>query len=151
MMIGMKTLAEVDLFDGMPQDQLERIEAICDEVAYTKGELIFREGDKAERLYFLLEGKVAIRVHLTSRPESVTVAMVNKECQSFGWSGVVAPYYYTASALCEGDTRVISMPGMKLIEILKREPSSGFDVMQRIAEVISGRLRNSRMVLLKTL
>ena len=109
------------------------------------------EGHEAEYIYFLLDGEVSIQVSLTSRTETVTVSLINKAFQSFGWSGVVPPHHFTATARCNEDSRILAVHGQKLIQILKREPKSGFMVMQRISEVIARRLRNSRIVLLKTL
>jgi toluene monooxygenase system ferredoxin subunit len=135
----------------MPKEELAKIAEICEETIYTNGTMIFHEGDQAEFLYILLEGKVVIRLQLTSRPESVTVAVITKTNQSFGWSSVVAPYHYTAGALCEADCTLLRIPGKELIQMLQNEPISGVVVMRRIAEVISNRLRNSRQVLLKSL
>lgn len=150
-MIPTKLLHPIGLFEEVSHGQLSKIAVISEVAKRSRGELIFSEGDRAEYLYILVEGKVAIRVQLTSRPESVTVAVLNQTHQSFGWSGVVEPYHYTASALCEEDCYLIAIPGQKLIEILRSEPASGFEVMRHISEVISSRLRNSRAVLLKTL
>ena len=150
-MIPTKFLHPVGLFEEVSHGQLSKISEISEMVEQSRGELIFTEGDRAEYLYILVEGKVAIRVKLTSRPESITVAVLNQSYQSFGWSGVVEPYHYTASALCETDCYLIAIPGERFIEILRQEPVSGFEVMRRISEVVSSRLRNSRAALLKTL
>ena len=144
-------LSEVDLFEDLPDEQIAAIAEICEEVTHSKGEMIFDEGERAGKLYILMEGRVSIRMRLTTRPQSITVSVLNSAPQSFGWSGVVAPYFYTAFALCEEDCRLLTLPGQKLIEVLRQEPVSGFEVMRRISEVISSRLRNSRMVLLKSL
>jgi CRP-like cAMP-binding protein len=81
----------------------------------------------------------------------LTVSVINQAHQSFGWSGIVSPYHFTASARCETDCRVLAIPGQKLFEILKEDPESGFHVMCKISEMISSRLRSSRQVLLKSL
>jgi len=144
-------LSEVDLFEDLPDEQIAAIAEICEEETYSKGEMIFDESEQAEKLFILMDGRVSIRMRLTSRPQSITVSILNSPPQSFGWSGVVDPYFYTAFALSEEDCRLLSLPGQKLIEVLRQEPVSGFEVMRRISEVISSRLRNSRMVLLKSL
>jgi toluene monooxygenase system ferredoxin subunit len=150
-MVSNQMLSQIDLFEGLPQKQLEAIAKISEETTCQKGELIFHEAAKAENLYILLDGKVAIRLQISSKPESITVSVINKSNQSFGWSGIIAPYHYTASALCESDCRLLAIDGQKLIQVLKQDPKSGFIVMERISEIISNRLRNSRMVLLKAM
>ena len=150
-MVSNEMLSQIDLFEGLPQNQLEAIAKISEETTRQRGELIFQEATKAEYLYVLLEGKVAIRLQISSKPQSITVSVINQTNESFGWSGMVAPYHYTASALCESDCRLLAIDGQKLIQVLKQDPRSGFIVMERISEIISNRLRNSRMVLLKSM
>ncbi len=146
-----KLLAEMSLFKDLPLDFLARIAALSKEFTYSKGDIIFREGDAAKSLYLLLSGEVTIRVNLTSRPESVTVAVATPESDSFGWSGLVPPYHYSATAVSETDSTLLKLPGAELMALLEAHPEHGFVVMRRIAEIIGNRLRNSRVAFLKTL
>lgn len=150
-MISTETLSRFSLFNGLPESLLKEIAAISTEAAYKKGEFIFREGEKADKLHFLLDGSVALRVNLTSRPESVTVSFVSSPFQSFGWSGVVPPYHYTSSAECDEDSNLLIISAEPFMKLLEQHPKAGFKVMQRIAVIIADRLRNSRQALLKTM
>lgn len=150
-MISPDTLSQFNLFNELPNSILKEIAAISREVSVKKGEFIFREGEKADKLHFLMKGSVALRVKLTSRPESVTVSFISTPYQSFGWSGVVAPHHYTSSAECEEDSSLLIIPSQPFIDILEQNPEYGFTVMKRIAEIIADRLRNSRQALLKTI
>jgi CRP-like cAMP-binding protein len=150
-MIPTETLAMFDLFKNLPDDLLKKIAAISTEKSAKKGGFIFREGEKADKLHFLINGSIALRVNLTSRPESVTVSYVSIPYQSFGWSGVVAPYHYTSSAECEEDTDLLIIPAEPFMKLMEENPEAGFKVMKRIAEIIADRLRNSRQALLKTI
>ena len=104
-----------------------------------------------KQLPTLLRGKISLRVQLTSSPASLTVAVLHNEYGSFGWSSIVEPHYYTASALCEEDSEVVAIPGVALIETLAKDPKSGFVVLQQINRVIANRLSNCRSVLLKSM
>lgn len=150
-MVPKEIVSQVDLFEGLPESQLESIAELGQVLSFSQGNYIFEEGHKADRLYILLEGKVRIHVHLTSRPETITVAVVNQRNDPFGWSAIVAPYHYTASAICDEQSRTLAITGLDLLEVLKDDPVAGITVMRRVAEVISSRLRNSRTALLKTL
>ncbi|MCB0831930.1 MAG: cyclic nucleotide-binding domain-containing protein [Bacteroidetes bacterium] len=130
---------------------MEEIAALSKEAAAKKGEIIFREGEKADKLHFLMNGSVALRVKLTSRPDSVTVSFVSSPFQSFGWSGIVPPYHYTSSAECDEDTNLLIIPADPFMKLLEKNPEHGFTIMKRISEIIADRLRNSRQALLKTL
>ena len=150
-MIDTQTLSQFSLFNGLPEPLLEEIAAMSSEVSAKKDEIIFREGETADKLHFLLNGSVALRVKLTSRPESITVSFVSTPYQSFGWSGIVAPFHYTSSAECDEDSNLLIIPAEPFMKLLESHPEAGFQVMRRITEIISDRLRNSRQALLKTI
>jgi len=150
-MISTDTLSKFSLFAGLPETLLAEIASISTETAVPKGEFIFREGESADKLHFLIKGSVVLRVKLTSRPESITVSFVSSPYQSFGWSGVVAPHHYTSSAESDEDSSLIIIPAQPFLELLEKSPEHGFAVMKRIAEIIADRLRNSRQALLKTI
>jgi CRP/FNR family cyclic AMP-dependent transcriptional regulator len=144
-------LAKVDVMKGLSSTQLERIAQICEEKNYKAGEAIHTESGKAEELYVLSKGEVELQVQLSTHNERVTVGIINRSNQCFGWSGVIAPHYYTAAAVCKVDSEILVINGKKLLEILENEPEAGFKVMKGIAMIISSRLRNCRSALLKTL
>jgi CRP-like cAMP-binding protein len=145
------TLSQFNLFNDLPESLLKEIAAMSREVSFKKGEFVFHEGESADKLHFLLSGSIALRVKLTSRPDSVTVSYISIPYQIFGWSGMVAPFHYTASAECDEDSNLLIIPSEPFMKLLAGHPEHGFNVMVRIAEVISDRLRNSRQALLKTL
>jgi CRP/FNR family transcriptional regulator len=150
-MITSEMLAEFDLFKGVSKEVLDEITGITDTIKVEKDSFVFREGDTADKLHLLLSGSIALRVKLTSRPDSVTVSFLNSRHQALGWSGVVAPNHYTASAFCEEDTELVVIPSDKFMDILDRNPEAGYKIMLRITQIISDRLRNSRQALLKTM
>ena len=150
-MATITSLADFPLFRNLPEDLLDKFAALGEELSFSQGDAIFREGESADKLHFLLAGEVVLKVKLTSRPESITVSVVSQRFESFGWSGIVPPYHYTASAICETDCKILTIPGDRIMELLEENPAAGFTVMQRLTELISSRLRNSRQALLKTL
>ena len=150
-MITKEFLAGFELFSGIPDSVLQEIASISQEVSVAKDGYVFREGKKADLLHLLVKGSIALRVKLTSRPDSVTVSIVSRPHQTLGWSGVVRPFHYTASAFCEEDSQLIAIPAKEFQDILENNPEAGYKIMLRITEIISDRLRNSRQALLKTM
>jgi CRP-like cAMP-binding protein len=144
-------LSEFPLFRDLPEELLDQIAALCDEETFSQGESVFREGDEADKLHFLLDGDIVLKVKLTSRPDSITVSAVNQRYESFGWSGIVPPFHYTASAICESDCKILTLPGKVLMKMLSDNSEAGFTVMKRLIELVASRLRTSRQALLKTL
>jgi CRP-like cAMP-binding protein len=144
-------LAEFDLFKDVSSEALKEIASISNTVKVEKGGFVFREGEQADKLHLLISGSIALRVNLTSRPDFVTVSFINKPHQTLGWSGVVSPNHYTASAVCEEDTELLVIPSDKFMKVLDARPEAGYKIMLRITHIIADRLRNSRQALLKSL
>ena len=123
-------LSEFPLFRNLPEELLDKVATLCEEAAFLQEETVFQEGEVADKLHFLLEGSIVLKVKLTSRPESITVSAVNQRYEGFGWSGIVPPYHYTASAICEVDCKVLMIPGEEFMKLLNDNPTAGFTVMQ---------------------
>ena len=150
-MTDITTLSQIELFKELPEPLLEEIKGFCTEVSAPKGTVIFNVEDAADKLHVLVSGHVNIRVRIATKPDYLTVSVINQPYHTFGWSGIVAPHHYTASAVCEEDCKLLVIDGPKLTAALERFPEAGYLVMKRIAETISGRLRSSHVALIKTL
>ena len=59
-MIDVDFLSSIDLFAGVDQDLLEPIVEQSDVMELQRGDLLFSEGDTADDLYIVLDGRVAI-------------------------------------------------------------------------------------------
>lgn len=147
-MIKSQLLSQAEFFEGLSDEQLATIADQCEEVSCRQGEVLFREGHKAKRLYVLVEGEIQISIQLSSRPERLTMSVVDEPGQVFGWPALVAPYQYTASALCETDGRLLALDGQALMQVLIQDPAMGFLIVQRLVEVIGARLRHTRIALM---
>ncbi len=140
-------LSQAEFFEGLSDAQLASVADLCEEISCRQGEVLFQEGHKAERLHVLAEGEIHISIQLSSRPERLTMSVIDEPGQVFGWSALVAPYYYTASALCETDSRYLAIDGQALMQVLERDSTMGFLIAQRLTEVIGTRLRHTRIAL----
>ncbi len=144
-------LSQFAIFTGIPKNDLGFISLLCTEVEKKQGEVLFREGQPAGHLYFLLDGSINLQIQLTSRPENIVVGVINQWGQSCGWSSIVAPNHYTSTAVCEIDTRLLAIDGSSFLQYMEGNPAVGFRLLLRISGIISSRLRNSRVALLKAL
>ncbi len=148
-MTMIELLARADLFAGLSAEQLAPIATLCQEVTCAEGNMLFREGQEAKKLFILLEGKINLQVWLASQREYITVEVINQPYQTIGWSGLVPPYFYTSSATCQANCRLLAMDGAAFLQVVEQDPVVGFVVMRRITEIVCDRLRNSRVALLK--
>ena len=45
-------------------------------------------------------------------------------------------FHYTATATCEADCKVLTIPGEGFLKFLVEDPAAGFTVMQRLTELM---------------
>jgi signal transduction histidine kinase len=149
-MILLQVLSKCPFFEGLTDDELERIAALCREEVYEAGTIIFEEGDAADYLYIVEEGKVALEMQLDLRPyaspKKTTIEVVTR-CEAFGWSAVVEPHTLTLSAKCAQRAKVIVIKGSDLLTLFDNEPHIGHSVMGRVTKIVASRLKDTRQKL----
>jgi CRP/FNR family cyclic AMP-dependent transcriptional regulator len=99
------------------------------------GQAIFRRGDPANRLYYLVEGEVELpEVGRTLRPGEM-----------FGEIAFFAPdRRRSSSALCRTDCTVMSIDEDTFRQLCLQNPDFGFHVVSLIASRLSGDLQRLR-------
>ncbi|MEJ2512195.1 MAG: cyclic nucleotide-binding domain-containing protein [Anaerolineales bacterium] len=146
-----ETINSIALLNGMSDEQVAALEEFTQIVDFKKEERLFQVGHEAKFVYILLDGKVSIQVQLSSRPENMSIVVLQKYGQLVGWSGLMGGAHYTANGVCLEDSSLLKIEGQKLMDVLEQNPQTGFIVMREISKVISMRLRNLQSVVLKTI
>jgi signal transduction histidine kinase len=111
------------------------------------------EGDSADQLFVLVDGKVALEMRIRfgpGRADRQATAEVVAPGDPCGWSALVEPYVYTMSAVCLEPCRVVAIPAPLLRDVLANCPM-GLSVMRQLARLIATRARHSRDTLLHAL
>ena len=133
------------LFEGLTDEELDRITEFCSEEVYEAGTTIFREGEAANKLYIVEEGRVALEMTIrlgTGSGRQGTIDVVTKG-QAFGWWGGKS-HTLTMSARCVEETKVIALDGVGLWHLLEEDYYTGYKVMKRLVGMVSSRLRHTR-------
>lgn len=104
------------------------------EMRYEPGQLIFRQGDPANRFYVILEGNVLIESEVKGR--GMIPIRILGPGDDLGWGWLIPPYYMHFSACAIGPTRAIFFYGTRLREQCEANHELGYQLMNRIAEVV---------------
>lgn len=131
---------------GLNPDQYDRITEIVSERQWTSGVTVFREGDRDSNLYVVEEGCVAIEISVPGRGR-VTILTVGPG-EVFGWSSLFFERSKTASARAVEATRALALDANRLRDLCDADPTLGYVLSRRILEVVSQRLKATRMQLL---
>jgi CRP/FNR family transcriptional regulator len=67
-------LADIDPFKGLPMQELDQVAAMALETHHAKGETIFLEGDEAESIWILYQGRIEILKYTSDgKPRAIEV------------------------------------------------------------------------------
>ncbi len=150
-MTAQQVLRECELFSKLSDAELEKVASSVMEKQYEAGTTIFQEGDNAEELLILQEGKVAVQITLPKAQiqmsRRLTVDIVNRN-DVVGWSVIVEPYVYTLTAVCLQRVKALSLSGTKLRWLLRDDPKIGYEVLKGLIKVMASRLDDTRQLLI---
>ena len=120
----------------------------AEERAFTAGEVIFREGDIADRFFLIEQGKVALESHVSSAEGGLAVQDLGPQ-DVLGWSWLFPPYVWHFQARAVEPTRTISFNGAHLLVACEKNHEFGYDLMKRLAQVLIRRLQAAQKQLVK--
>lgn len=144
-----ETLKNFRLFDGLGDTELRSLSAIADQVCLERGTVVFTENSPAHALYLLLDGWVDILVNTDaqgSRRELVTILTCG---DLFGWSAIIEPHVYAASAVCASPVKAIQMEGADLRRLFESNNTLRSLIIERICQMIAAQLRAARIQIVK--
>lgn len=149
-----RTLKRAEVFLGLDDSELAKIAALpsCREEDYQAGAVIFKSGADTQFLYLLREGQVSLTIDVQTKGKQPSTRVVVHRVTTggvFGWSAVVAPRFYTLTAVCEAPSQVVAIGGDELLALFDREYHIGYKVFKSLSQIIGARLRDLEQVLLK--
>jgi phosphoserine phosphatase RsbU/P len=131
-------LRGLPLFAAVPDDELAELTASLPRTTYPAGSLMLREGERGERFFILLSGRIAIVKALGSPDERILgvrgAGEFIGEMSLLNQDGL-----RTASAQVLADTQAIQLTRADFDELLHRYPLLAYDMLR----VISERLRDT--------
>jgi len=144
-MVSIKDLKKFRIFKNLSDNELSKIVEICHERTFGKGVICFSQGRKAMELHLCRSGEVDIFIEIRqgSGTEDITVHRA-KAGDIFGWSALVEPRIYTASARCVEKTEDISIKGSYLTKLFEQNSHIGYVFMKNLNSIISARLEETR-------
>ena len=138
-MISRETLKQIVMMKYLSDDMLDELIPIAELLQYDEKEFIFRQGDKAGRYYFILQGKVLLEQRISS---GITVSIsAIKPGFCFGWSAMLdeAEEFYTSDAICAEPTQLLSFRADKLKALFEKDYHLGYIMSHRLLHVVKKR------------
>jgi CRP/FNR family transcriptional regulator, cyclic AMP receptor protein len=130
---------------GMKAKHLKRLRDAAMFKQFDQDELVFREEEPANHFYQICGGKIALEYR--GDGESASLAQFVSKDEVLGWSWLFPPYCWRFSARAVKPTNAISFYGTCLREQCEEDPAFGYDLMKRLAAIVTRRLQFTRVQL----
>lgn len=141
------TLKSIPWFLDFNSKQLERLASISTITEVSAGEVIFCEGDRADNMYIILDGQIAVD---SAVPGHDPVRIYQAEALDIiGWSKmvpVIRQRVATTTAL--KDSRLLVINGDDLAGLCEEDNHVGFVVMRRLANIVATNMLTTKLQLL---
>ncbi len=142
------TLQHIPWFTDLSREQLKKLARIATVYQLMPGNMLFREGDRDDSLYILLEGQVALEIEVPTRGQANyhTAEMLDV----IGWSSMTPIVRQRiARARATAPSQVLGFNSKLLDQLCDDDPQIGYIVYRRLANVVANRLLEMRLCLME--
>jgi CRP-like cAMP-binding protein len=140
--VTVKSEDKVDLFKerGLSAAEMKLLATFSTEERFREGSMIFREGERGDKLFIVLDGRVRISKFIPGVGEEALTVLDRGDF--FGEMALIDDKVRSADAKAhEGDATVLSIDRATLNEILSMDPNASLQFLNLLCRMISRRLR----------
>jgi CRP/FNR family transcriptional regulator len=127
-------MAQIPLFSGMPEKQLEELTDIVIDQTFGKGQSIFSEGDEASGFYVVISGRV--KVFKLSPEGKEQILHIFGAGEPFGEVPMFAGGRFPANAETIEKSRIFFFSRPTLIDLIRRQPSLALNMLAALSRLL---------------
>ena len=135
------TLAGIRFLQDVSTEHLQQFAAVAQVRDYAESEIVFREGDVADSVYFVVSGKLSLELSPSTVYRKHLVSVGPGEM--LGWSSLVEHSRFAATAVVVEPTRLVRIDGQRLRAMCDDDPQFGYEFMRRVMLALSKRLTST--------
>ena len=132
---------DLEIFQGLTSEQCVLLQPVFLPFDYDSDTVIFEQGDPADHLYIVVKGEVVVSFKPDDGPP-IVVARIQPG-GVVGWSAAIRSRKYTSSAMTVSETELLRVRGDDLRSLYDNYPTFGGLLLDRLAERITERVRNT--------
>jgi CRP-like cAMP-binding protein len=150
-MVSPELLSRYRFFSFLNPTQLKKIAKIAKEETYGRGDIVFKQNERAENFYIVLVGSielyflVEVEYHPELRKELRFRVIYSGE--TFGISAFIEPHVLTSSARAIEPSRVIKIEAAPLLEMCQKDDNLAYALIYQVAKAAMDRLNATRLQL----
>jgi len=141
-----QTLNAMPLFEGLPPEALHTLADSAMRTRFRAGQLIFRQGEPANRFFLIEKGRVSLIDEQHGHP--CRFAVLGPQ-EVLGWSWLFPPYEWHFTARADTTVNAIFFYATPLRDVCEVNHDFGYELMKRFSAVTVSRLQNSRAELIQ--
>ena len=130
----LQTFQNLDLFRDLPEVDLGKFLAECREETLAPEALIFREGDKPDRFYILLEGRVEIWKDFDTPYADILAVRGPGAC--FGEMSLIDELPRSATVRTVTPVRLVSLAKPHFRKVIEQNPSVALLIMKTVSHLV---------------
>jgi CRP/FNR family transcriptional regulator, cyclic AMP receptor protein len=132
---------------GMTPEHLAILARHAREAEFSAEQVILHQNENAYEFYLILEGSVAVESYVTGADDILLQTITAGDV--LGWSWLFPPFVWHFQARALEPTKAIFLDGASLLVACEQVHAFGFQLMQRIAQVVIKRLEAAQRRLLE--
>lgn len=133
-------LQDLEVFKDLSAEQLDLVQQYMHPVSFRKGDIIFKEGDPGDGIYFILSGHVSVLADLSEAGRAHRLATF-AEGVFFGDMAILEDELRSATVRAKTDATLLFMAKKDFQELAESEPLLATSVLLGVARELSYRLR----------
>lgn len=133
---------QTDLLKGLTEDEAARVMGLGTTIPLAAGEVLFRLGEPAERMFLVRSGRIHLSLPVAIRGQDEDVLIEERMAgETVGWSGLIPPHRFTLKAVAPVATELVALPRVALLEHFAANPTVAYTVTRNVGAVIGHRLQ----------
>jgi CRP/FNR family transcriptional regulator, cyclic AMP receptor protein len=135
-------LSAHEFFSEFSDDVLKFLYECSSTREIKKGQILFRQGENADKFYVVHSGRISIQIPAIIGP-ALEIQTLGKD-QVLGWSWLISPYKWHFQARAEEDSELLQFDGAAILARCEQEPKTGYELFKKFAGLMSVRLDEAR-------
>jgi CRP/FNR family cyclic AMP-dependent transcriptional regulator len=146
-----EALGRSELFRGVLEADRARVAALARLCAFEDRAPVVREDEEAQDLFLIVEGRGEVEVKWPfSEGESQQIGIV-RQGDLIGEVTLVDRCLRSATVRAVGPVKAVAIPHEGLRRLLEENPALGYRVMENVARLLAGRIRETNLKLRNTI
>jgi len=127
-----ETLRKIPLFTGLPTARLKLIAYTAEVVEFAPGEVIVRQGDRADAVYIVTEGEAEVLLKDADGHEIILTTMGHNSL--FGETAVISKGRRTATVRARDRVVTFKISADVFLDLVRQSPEISMQVMSVLAQ-----------------